>query len=114
MYNSPSSPVQTPTTDNPVEPGGNGAALHQQALTDRMAQGAHQTIDRLAESAAPHVERLEEAVSSASVRLKNQAQRARETGDEWADGLRASVRRNPLTAVGMALALGALISRVTR
>ena len=116
MSNSPYAfpPVQTPTTDSPVGPGGNGAAVHPQALTDRMAQGAHHTIDRLAESAAPHVERLEEAVSSASVRLKNQAQRVRETGDEWVDGLRTTVRRNPLTAVGTALAIGALISRLTR
>jgi ElaB/YqjD/DUF883 family membrane-anchored ribosome-binding protein len=107
-------PAQAPRTGGPVEPGSNGAGVRQQALTDRMAQGAHHTIDRLAETAAPHVERLEEALSGAGVRLKNQAQRVRETGDEWADGLRTTVRRNPLTAVAAALAIGALISRITR
>ena len=106
--------AQTPRTDGQAEPGGNGTALHQQALTDRMAQGAHHTIDRLAETAAPHVERLEEAVSGASLRLKSQARHARETGDEWVDGLRVSVRRNPLAAVVTALAVGALIARFTR
>jgi len=107
-------PDQTPSTDSPVGPGSNGAAVHPQALTDRMAQGAHHTIDRWAETAAPHVDRLEEAVSGASARLKDQAQRTRDTGDEWADGLRTTVRRNPLTALAAALAIGALISRMTR
>lgn len=106
--------AQTPRTDGTGEPGGNGAAMHHQPLTDRMAQGAHHTIDRLAETAAPHVERLGDAVSNASLRLKEQARHAREAGDEWAEGLRVTVRRNPLAAVASALAIGALISRFMR
>ena len=106
--------VQTPRIGSAVEHGGNGADGHQQPLTDRMAQGAHHTIDRLAESAAPHVERLQGAVSDASLRLKNQARQVREVGDEWADELRVTVRRNPLAAVVTALAVGALISRFVR
>lgn len=101
-------------TDIAVEPGGNGAAVHQQALTDRMAQGAHHTIDRLADSAGPHLQRLEDVVASASVQLKNQARQARETGDVWAESLRTTVRRNPLAAVATAVAVGALIGRLAR
>lgn len=107
-------PVRTPTIDGTVGPTDNGATAHPQALTDRMAQGAHHTIDRLAETAAPHVQRLEDAVSGAGMQLKNQARQARETGDELADSLRNTVRRNPLTAVATALAIGAVISRITR
>ncbi len=116
MSDSPytSTPALTPSSDGPVGPGGNGAVLHQQALTDRMAQGAHHTIDRLADTAAPHMQRLEEAVAGASLQLKNQARHARETGDEWAESLRTTVRRNPLAAVATAMAIGALISRITR
>ena len=102
-----------PKTDGAVEPGGS-ATSNQQPLTDRMAQGAHHTIDRLAETAAPHVDRLEKAVSEASQQLKSQARQARETGDEWADSLRTTVSRNPLAAVATALAVGALIARLTR
>jgi ElaB/YqjD/DUF883 family membrane-anchored ribosome-binding protein len=109
----PSSPALTPSSDGPAKPG-NGAGLHQPALTDRMAQGAHHTIDRLAETTAPHLQRLEEAVTGAGVQLKKQARQAREAGDEWAEGLRTGVRRNPLAAVAIALAMGALISRLTR
>ena len=116
MSDSPYTPAsaQAPRTDGAVELGGNGAAVHQQALTDRMAQGAHHTIDRLAEAAGPQLQRLEEAVSGAGLQLKNQARHALEVGDEWTESLRSTVRRNPLAAVATALAVGVLISRITR
>lgn len=106
--------ARTPGTDNPAESGGNGTAVHQQPLTDRMAQGAHHTIDRLAETAAPHIERMEGALAGATGHLKEQARHAREKGDEWADDLRVTIRRNPLSAVAAAMAVGALIARITR
>lgn len=104
----------TANTGSSAESGANGAAVHQQPLTDKMAQGAHHTIDRLAETAAPHIERLEGALSGATGQLKKQARRAREKGDEWADDLRDTVRRKPLSAVVVAMAVGALIARITR
>jgi ElaB/YqjD/DUF883 family membrane-anchored ribosome-binding protein len=107
-------PAHMPSGDGSIESTGNGADLHQQPLADRMAQGAHHTIDRLAEASAPHLQRLEHAVAGASVQLKNQARQAREAGDQWAEGLRTTVRRNPLAAVATAMAIGALISRITR
>lgn len=94
--------------------GGNGSASHQQPLTDRLAQGAHHTVDRLAQSAGPHLERIEGALAGATGHLKDQARHVREKGDEWADELRASVRRSPLSAVVAAVTIGALIARITR
>ena len=113
-FSYPSNLAQTSRTDAPAESGGNGAAVHQQPLTDRMAQGAHHTIDRLAETAAPHIERMEGALAGVTVQLKDQARHVREKGDEWADGLRATVRRNPLSSVAAAMVIGALIARITR
>lgn len=110
----PSNLAQTPWTDSPAESGGNGGATPQQPLTDRLAQGAHHTIDRLAATAGPHIEHMEAALAGATEHVKGQARHAREKGDEWADGLRATVRRNPLSAVAAALAIGALIARITR
>lgn len=104
----------TSRTDGALEPGSNGTAVHQQALTDRMAQGAHHTIDRLSETAAPHIERMEGALAGATGRLKEQARHVRQTGDAWADDLRGAVRRSPLSAVVVAMAIGALIARITR
>jgi ElaB/YqjD/DUF883 family membrane-anchored ribosome-binding protein len=105
--------AQTFRPDGAAEPGSNGAG-HLPPLADRMAQGAHHTIDRLAETAAPHIERMEGALAGVTGHLKDQARQAREKGDEWADDLRASVRRNPLSAVAVAMAIGAVIARITR
>jgi ElaB/YqjD/DUF883 family membrane-anchored ribosome-binding protein len=106
--------AQTSRTDTPAESGREGAAVSQQPLTDRMAQGAHHTIDRLAATAGPHIEQMEVALAGATEHVKDQARHAREKGDEWVDGLRATVRRNPLSAVAAAMAIGALIARITR
>ena len=100
--------------DSPSDSSDNGATLHPQPLTDRVAQGAHHTIDRLVETATPHIERMEGALAGATGHLKAQARHAREKGDEWADDLRVTVRRNPLSAVAAAMAIGALIARITR
>jgi ElaB/YqjD/DUF883 family membrane-anchored ribosome-binding protein len=101
-------------TDSLAAAGRNGTAVHQQALTDRMAQGAHHTIDRLADTAAPHIERMADALADATGHLKDQTRHVREKGDEWANGLRATVRRNPLSAVVAAMAVGVLIARIAR
>ena len=105
--------IQTSGTDHRTDPGDN-STTDQPQLTDRMAQGAHHTIDRLAESAGPQIERVEGAFADAAGHLKDQARHAREKGDEWANDLRATVRRNPLSAVAAAIAVGALIARITR
>ena len=76
-------------------------------LLNRVVQGAHETIDRLAETAAPHLDRLQRNVDGAGVRLHERA-------DEWTDGLRTTVRANPVMAVATALALGMLIARLAR
>lgn len=112
----PHSNTSQPGSDNTPTPGqvNPDAAVHPSPLTDRVAQTAHHTIDRLAESASPHIERMESAVTQATHQLKNQAQHVREKGDEWANDLRATVRRNPLTAVAVAMAAGALIVRLKR
>ena len=110
----PSILAQTSRNDGTSESGGNGAAVHQQPLTERMAQGAHHTVDRLAETAAPHIERMEGALADATGLVKEQAHQVREKGDEWVDALRDTVRRSPLSAVAAAIAVGALIARITR
>ncbi len=83
-------------------------------LMSRVVQGAHQTIDRLAETAAPHVHKLTQNVNSAGSALHDRADQAREMGDEWAESVRSTVRENPLAAVGVALAVGLLIAKLTR
>ena len=81
-------------------------------LIGRIAQSAHETIDRLAETAAPHVNRLQENLSGDALHMR--ADEMRELRDEWTESLRCTVRENPLAAVGVALAVGVLIARLSR
>jgi ElaB/YqjD/DUF883 family membrane-anchored ribosome-binding protein len=108
------STVSSTSQRNAATGGNDGAATHQPEVLTRVVQGAHQTIDRIAESAAPHVARVEEGVAQASDALNSRANRLRETGEEWTETLRCTVRDNPLAAVGMALAVGMLIARLSR
>ena len=87
-------------------------AQHADDLIGRLALSAHETIDRLAESAAPHVNRLQESLSGDA--LHQRADDMRELRDEWAESLRDTVRENPLAAVGVAVAVGILIARLSR
>jgi ElaB/YqjD/DUF883 family membrane-anchored ribosome-binding protein len=97
---------------------GDGADGNRAASADdligRIAQSAHDTIDRLAEVVAPRVNRLQERVSGAGDSLQVRADHAREVTDEWAESLRCTVRESPLAAVGVALAVGLLVARLTR
>jgi ElaB/YqjD/DUF883 family membrane-anchored ribosome-binding protein len=81
-------------------------------LIGRIAQSAHETIDRLAETAAPHVSRLQETLSGEA--LHQRADDMRELRDEWTESLRCTVRDNPLAAIGVAVAVGILIARLSR
>ena len=81
---------------------------------NRVVQGAHDAVDRFADSAAPKVRQVSEAVSGAETALRAKADELARTRDEWAESLRDRVRSNPLTALAAALALGAVIGRITR
>ena len=98
--------------DSRVADAARDTALHADDLIGRIAQSAHETIDRLAESAAPHVNRLQESLSGDV--LHQRADDMREWRDEWTESLRCTVRDNPLAAVGVALAVGVLIARLSR
>jgi ElaB/YqjD/DUF883 family membrane-anchored ribosome-binding protein len=89
-------------------------AARAEDLISRIAQTAHETIDRLAESATPHVSRWQEGISGAGESLQLRADQVREMSDEWAESLRTTVRENPLAAVGVALAVGVLVARLSR
>jgi ElaB/YqjD/DUF883 family membrane-anchored ribosome-binding protein len=113
---SPSAPGATPIGGPRNGAGTDPAAqLHDgPELMQRVVQGAHATIDRLADSAAPHVQRLQASVSDANESVHERAGQARALGDEWTESLRVTVREHPLAAVGLALAAGLLIARVSR
>ncbi len=70
---------------------------------NRVVQGAHQTIDKLAQRAAPTVQRMQDS-----------AGRVRETGDEWIENLRSTVREKPIASLATALMFGMVVARLMR
>jgi ElaB/YqjD/DUF883 family membrane-anchored ribosome-binding protein len=94
------------------QPTGSGASNAGDEMLDRLVQVAHETIDRLAGSAAPHVHRIQEQLGHVGETFNVKDVRA--TGDEWAEGLRDTVREHPLAAMATAVALGMLLTRLTR
>jgi ElaB/YqjD/DUF883 family membrane-anchored ribosome-binding protein len=93
-----------------------GAAAASAADRDmmrRVVQGAHEAVDRIADRAIPAVERLRGSVNEASDMLQQRANQAAELRDEWTESLRSAIREHPLAAVATALAVGALIARIS-
>jgi heme oxygenase len=110
----PTSRQQAPVPDTSMLPGSEQAPQAAVGLLKSATQGAHETIDRLAESAAPAVQRLGDSVSAAEAALQAKTDQLRNTRDEWAEGMRTTIRSKPLTCVVAALALGAVFGRITR
>jgi hypothetical protein len=99
--------------DTSMLPGSEKAPPAAVASLNRVVHATHDAVDRLAESAAPKVRQLGERLAGAEVTLRETAQKMGTTRDEWAESMRGTVRRHPLSAVAAAMALGALIVRVT-
>ena len=106
-------PTETPFPTTPL-PTTTDHAREGSDLLARVVQGAHHTIDRLADTAAPHVQKLQEGISSAGETVSARAEQARDTGEEWAQRLRSTVREHPLAALAAALAVGMVVARITR
>jgi len=100
--------------EEPMLLDGEKAATAAVGMIKQAAQGAHTTIDRLANSATPAVKQLGERVSAVEEALRAKAAQLRETGDEWAESARTTVRANPLTAHAAAVTLGALFVSILR
>lgn len=93
---------------------GAGAAVPRPAVVDRLAQGAHEAIDHLADSLCAQARRARETFGHAGEKAQERAAHWRESGDEWTESVRCTVRENPLTALATALVAGLLIARLCR
>jgi ElaB/YqjD/DUF883 family membrane-anchored ribosome-binding protein len=83
-------------------------------MLDGPVQSAHDSIDRLADGAAPTLRQLGDSASAAQDALQEKTRQLRETSDQWADSMRAKVRGNPLLSIVAAVALGVMVTRLTR
>lgn len=110
----PTSDQRARVPDTSMLPGSEKAPPAAVASLNRVVHAAHDAVDRFAESAAPKLRQLGERVAGAEAALHQGADQLGRTSDEWAEGMRGTVRRHPLTAVVAAAALGAVIVRAMR
>lgn len=110
----PTSDQRVRVPDTSMSPGSEKAPSAGVTLLNRAMQGAHDTIDRLADSAAPALQQLGERVSVAKDMLHAKTDQLRDTREEWVESMRTTVRSKPLASVAAAVALGAVIARLTR
>lgn len=93
-------------TRNPGSPGGSTleeASMRAGAATGRMSERAHEAVDEM------------------TGRVQDMTQRLGEHGEEWMarsdemmDAMRAYVRERPMVSIGIAAAVGFLLSRMLR
>ena len=81
--------------------------------TVNASEKAHASIDRVTASAHNVVDRMASAAASAAERLGGANTKLSASTKEWRDEAAEYVRANPMTAVGIAFAVGYMLSRLT-
>lgn len=81
---------------------------------DRVVQSAHQAVDTLAAKAAPLVDRFSSSIDGASGQMHDRADQLTAMQEEWVESARTTVREHPLASLAAAVAVGMLISRLSR
>ena len=84
------------------------------STTDQLGEKAHSGIDRLSATAHGAVDRAANAAATAADRFGTKSHELLVARDQWMDTTRGYVREHPLAALGIALAAGYLLSRITR
>ena len=90
-------------TFDEARPGGRERVAAVSTAVDRIASGAHEAVDRVAAAA-----------NSAAERLSGKGDQLLASKDQWLQACGSYVKENPFTSLGVAVALGFLLSRLTR
>jgi ElaB/YqjD/DUF883 family membrane-anchored ribosome-binding protein len=88
-----------PASESTISPNLTGVT----ATVDRIAGSAHETIDRIASVA-----------NSAAEQMSMKSEDLMAAKERWMESCSTYVRENPLTALGIAVAAGFLLSRIMR
>jgi ElaB/YqjD/DUF883 family membrane-anchored ribosome-binding protein len=93
---------------------GSSAAGIGRERMDRVVQSAHQAVDTLAAKAAPLVDRLGSQLDGANTSMHERTDQLAAMQEEWVESARATVREHPLASLAAAVAVGMLLSRLSR
>jgi ElaB/YqjD/DUF883 family membrane-anchored ribosome-binding protein len=90
-------------------PGGTTTGRYAENVADK----ATESLGRLTETAQQAMERLSDVASQTANRLSEKGQELWDMRGEAADQARSYVREHPIATIGIAIAIGLLISRLT-
>ena len=102
-------PANTGTVKRSVDSA--GAALH--SSIDKMVEPALNTVGRVTTAAHDTVDRLASSATHVAERVTEQAGRVTEASGRAVESSKSWIQDKPLEAVGMALALGFILGRLT-
>jgi ElaB/YqjD/DUF883 family membrane-anchored ribosome-binding protein len=80
---------------------------------ENIADKATSSLGRLSDTAQQTMDRVTDAASQAASRLSERGQELWDMRGEAADTARSYVREHPIATIGIAIAIGLLISRLT-
>src|SRR5262245_17957603 len=80
-------------------------------IVERAANSAHDAVDRVAASVNPAVERARSVAQDSADSLQAKIDDLGAMREEWTESCRSYVRERPLTALGVAVLAGFLLSR---
>jgi ElaB/YqjD/DUF883 family membrane-anchored ribosome-binding protein len=83
-------------------------------IVERAASSAHQAVDKVAAKVNPAVERARAVAQNSADTLHAKLDDLGSVREEWAESCRSYVRERPLTALGVAVLAGFLLSRWIR
>ena len=90
-------------------PSSTGTGRYAESVAERGSEG----LSRLSDSAHQTLERVSGAASHAASRLSERGHELWEMRGEALDTARSYVRQHPVATIGIAIAVGLLISRLT-
>ena len=88
-----------------------GAAMH--STIDKMAEPARSTVDRMSSAAHETVDKLASNAAQVADRFSEQTRRVTEAPAQALDYSKSWIQEKPLEAVGVALAVGFILGRLT-
>ena len=80
--------------------------------SEALSEQAHQGIERVTGGAHQAVDRVASVAATAANRMGELNQQLATAKDEWIDTARGYVREHPLAALGIAVSIGYLLSRL--
>jgi ElaB/YqjD/DUF883 family membrane-anchored ribosome-binding protein len=87
---------------------------NEQQAVDKGAAKAHESVDRGAEHARSAMGAAKDYYSEADRKLRERAEEGRRKGQDFLENVEDYVRDHPLTAIGLAFAVGTLLPMLRR